>query len=662
MEAGPYSLRMIDGKGELSLLKFGWFTMLATVLLANSISAAGLKLTTDQDKYWRYEMVGITAGPGQTGTAWAAQLPEKMSASIWQGKRRVVTIGKQKSVLLRREEGDKWLGNWPIPFNPVLGKYTVKLSAWPADGTTLTASANFKIRGREPRSLLPGFSVVTYEGGKKGPNTSPGLTPEVPSSWRNLVHWADFMGADAFWHCIGQTQVWARLKPEQFPWSAFTVRLMERVGRAVNEAGMKYGAWITAFVVIGDKPEATGYTYTWGWDRKNKTLRRLRYVSLGCEKRIQDIVELLRKFEASPVVDYLGLDYMRTDVGGYEFAGDFVQDMALETPAEWGQWSADERSLWMARLIEVERDAVAREQWQWWRAHKVALVLAGIVQAVRPEKPLWVFSLGWKTGHQHGQDMLMMLDAGVGFNAPMFYSINKGDLPHMLNSWKNYLRRSPASVVIGQCVDWNLLGRTKDPGGPEEHYIRQIQTMDKLMPRAKHFGFFWHDMGRAYFGARGPYGTMEWAMAGAASFSSLKVVNGRISYNMELNAPVEIIRSRETQIQVEITNATANTLTSVAVELVSLPRLTRLDTEPRVISQLAPGSAGQSVKLRFRTDQIYARNGGRQMVAVKAVCAEDGDQNPYFKFVYLPITAELGPPVPVVTPTDIIADKHKLVP
>lgn len=632
--------------------RFGIIIIL-TLGMAQTAVAAELQLVTDKDAYWRYELVTLNASLGQTESAQATALPEQLRATIWIGDQKVVTVGKVESVPLHSIGPNQWQGFWPIPFNPKLGSYRARVSVLDAGGATMNASAAFKIQGRQPHDLPKGFSVVTYEGGKKGPGDTPSPVPGEPDSWRNLIKWADLMGADAFWHCVGQTQVWSKVKPEQYPWSTYTVRLMSKVGEAAHAAGMQYGAWITAFVIIGDKIEDSGYTFTLGYNRAQNALKQLRYVSLGCELRIQHIIELLKKFEADPNVDYLGLDYMRTDFGGYEFANEFVRDMSVPAPPEWPRWTDAERSLWMARLIEVERSPAARDQWQWWRAHKVGLILTRIQDEVKPTKPLWVFSLGWKTGHQHGQDLFMMRDAGVGFNAPMFYSIDKPDYPHMLKSWADYLGNGSASVVIGECVDWNLLGRTTNPASPAEHLERQVQAMEQLKPHATNFGFFWHDLARAFWGARGPYGTWEWVMAGATSFSRLKAECGRLSYRVKLLPPAEVIKGQAAELRVEVTN-TGSSLNAVALELVPLPRLTILESEPRILSAPWPEDNRQTARLRFRTDQAYAANGNWQMVAVKAKSGEDVPRDAWFDFVYLPVTTELGPPLPgSTTPTAV---------
>ncbi|MBN1595852.1 hypothetical protein JW933_08000 [candidate division FCPU426 bacterium] len=601
-----------------------------------------LQLETSKNKYWRYEFVKVAASWGQTPTAASSPWPEVLPASVWRGAKLIKTVGDCSGFPLHRQKSGKWEGVWPVPFNPTLGEYTVKTSVW-ADGQTISAKADFEIAGRKPYPLPSGFSVVTDEGGKYGPHKTPGLNPEDKPGWQNMIQWAKYMGADAFWQCIGQTQVWGVLKEEQYPFSQSMIRLMPKVGEAAHNQGMQYGAWITAFVVIGDKPEATGYQYTLGYSRSQNALRQLRYVSLACDQRIGHIIALLKKFEADPHVDFLGLDYMRTDFGGYEFAEEFVRDFTLSTPPQWGQWSSSERSLWFARQIEVERDPLLRSRWEWWRAHRVALVIERIKEEVKPTKPLWVFSLGWQTGHQHGQDLLMMLDAGIGFNSPMFYSVDKPDYPHLLSSWKWYLGSAPASVVIGEPVDWNLLGRTLDPSGPQEHVDRQIQAVEKLAPQAAHFGLFWHDLARAHFGARGPYGSLEWALAGATAFTRLKTSVKRYPYAVDIQKPLELVLHRRTEIKVKVQNISGNTLAAVAVVLAPLPRLIRLDEEPAVLHNLEPYHGAQTVSLGLRVDQVYDKNGGKQMVAVRVQEVDKKDADPWFDFVYLPVTKELGP-------------------
>lgn len=609
---------------------------LALVGLMASMASA-LELSTNQDSYFRYEVVTLSASLGQSETAQA--FPRVLKARVFKDQQWVTGPGDLKTVPLRRDPATgAWKGYWPIPFNPPLGTYQARLSVLTEEGTTVTAGAEFRVKGGTPAVLPAGFSVVTDEGGKRGPYATPGLSPDEPPSYKNMIRWADAMGADAFWECIGQSQVWKELRKEQFPWPAGSLSLAKKAGQAAHDAGMKYGAWITAYVVIGDNPRASGYEFTQGYDVKTGMLKTLRYVSLGCEKRFQDIAGLLKQFEAMPEVDYLGLDYMRTDFGGYEFASEFVRDMSIPVPADWERTSPEEQSRWMGRLIQVKRDPAARARWEWWRAHKVALLVRRLVEEVKPTKPLWVFSLGWETGHQHGQDVAMMMDAGIGFNAPMFYSIAKPDFPNMLSDWAAYLKQAEPSLVVGECVDWNLLGRTTSPSGPQEHFDRQVQTVKRFFPLAKHLGLFWHDVARAHFGARGPYGAWEWALAGAASFSRLKAEAGRLSYRLTLIPPEKLRLGETGEIRVEIANATSNSLNAVSVELLPLPRLEIQSPAIKTIRDLGPGQRAH-VRMHARTSQIFEKNGGWQMLAVKAHAAGDAARDPWVEFAYVPVVA-----------------------
>ncbi len=594
-----------------------------------------LTLTTGQKDYLRYQLVDFTLSldPGSSLTAEA--MPENIYVTVWKNKHKITTVGPQDKIRLNYQNNQRWSGKWPIPFNPRLGTYTARTQVW-VNGNTVNARATFAITGRKPFSLKPGFSVVTYEGGKKGPYQTPGLTDQEKPSWKNMVRWAQSMGADAFWQCLGQTQIWDNLKEEEYPWSQGTLRLMPRVAQQAHDLGLQYGGWITSFVVIGNAIEKSGYQFTLGYDRDQNAVKQLRYISLGCQKRLDHMAALMQLMNENPNVDYIGLDYMRTDFGGYEFADEFVNDMGITKPSQWSQWSPNEKALWMARLIEVTRDKTARAQWEWWRAHKVGMTIAALVKKVKPVKPIWVFSLGWYTGHQHGQDLMMMLDAGIAFNAPMFYSITRQDYPYMLSAWKHYLNRSPGSVVIGQCVDWNLLGRTTNPSGPMEHLKRQEEAIAALEKPASSFGLFWHDLNRAFFGARGPYGTMEWAMAGAASFSQLKIKTGRYPFKVAMEAPEQIILGQKNTVTVTITNPNGNTLNALAVGLVPTARLVSLDSAPVKIRTLGPGEA-QVVKLPFQVDQIYEKNGAQQMVAFK-IQQPDHPNDPYVAMRYLPVT------------------------
>ena len=75
--------------------------------------------------------------------------------------------------------------------------------------------------------------------------------------------------------------------------------------------------------------------------------------------------------------------------------------------------SKDERIVWLARKKIMRRDRGFIDAWQWWRAHRVAGIVRRIKAEIGDQKKLWAFTLTWDRGWHHGQDAVMMNDAGV---------------------------------------------------------------------------------------------------------------------------------------------------------------------------------------------------------------------------------------------------------
>jgi hypothetical protein len=251
-------------------------------LVGVCMSAFALNVGTGKGEYWRYEVVDIVASAGQSENASA--LPRQLWATVWKGKQQIIAAGNLKSVPLARQADHTWCGYWPIPLNPDLGDYRLEIHRLQPDGSTVTATGMFQVKARKPYQLPKGFAVVTDEGGRKGPYATAGFTPQEPKAARNMIRWAQYMGADAFWECIGQTQVWTKLKNKELPWFNGYKTLFHQVGSICHELGLKYGCWITSFVILGDGYQETGYEFTQGYDKKAGSLRTTRFVSLRCEK------------------------------------------------------------------------------------------------------------------------------------------------------------------------------------------------------------------------------------------------------------------------------------------------------------------------------------------------------------------------------------------
>jgi hypothetical protein len=105
----------------------------------------------------------------------------------------------------------------------------------------------------------------------------------------------------------------------------------------------------------------------------------------------------------------------------------------------------------------------------------------------------------------------------------------------------------------------------------------------------------------------------------------------------------------ELPVRVEVTNTSGDTLTAVAAELVALPRLQT--GEGKALGAIPAGEA-RGVTLHCRTSEIFAKNGGYQMIAVKVTCAQTDPRDASITFKYLPVKteAEINSPTATATP------------
>jgi hypothetical protein len=601
---------------------------------------AGWTLTSAKPAYWRYEMVELQAQP--VGLGLAARQQPLLEVRFFKDGRPVSGMPGREACLLKFDPNTRsWRGRWPIPWNPVLGAYEARLAdpapegegvehaSFGGPGLTRTvrvregswlAACPFTLRGLKPKALPPGFSVVTLEPGAHrysfpGPDGG-------PKDQANAFAWARFMEADAFWHCGLQTQVWPGEPASELPWSSEHVAAVERFAAEAQAQGVPYGAYLLTFLVGGDF-KRTDYEFTLSYDRATGRLAPIRFVSMGDARRQRDLVAALKRLAATPGVSYIGLDYVRANTGGLEFTDEFLADLGIDLPAGLSQASVEERRLWLGRSLAQEQDKRLQHLWDWWRAHKVSLVLKGILDQVKPAQPVWVFSLGWKQGHQHGQDPRMLIDAGVSFNAPMFYEADQEQYPVMLADWQRYLGRTGGSLVFGQVVDQPLLHARPGFNGPEEHYQRQLDTLAQLGPYTEHLGFFWHDLNRAVAGGRSGEGLREWAIAGAASFSRLREAAGTVPLSLSLGLGAGLSPTAAVQGTLSVRNLTAARLERVRVDGVWTPGLGVLAPRSWWLRDLAPGESRDLTFTATLTDRYvraryHAGPGQERMVAFKA--------------------------------------------
>jgi hypothetical protein len=605
--------------------------IILSFIFISSVSADGITIKTGKPSYLRYELVDITCE--YTGSALPAGAV--CTAKIFHDNSLVTTVGSVDEIYFKYNASEKkWTGKWPIPWNPDLGRYKAVVIL-KSGAQKYAANVNFEVTGRVPLKLPKGFCVMDIEPGDSIITRVPGVGGKSVKIWENYVLWAKFMGADALWHCVAQSQIWNTFKPNDFPWDKISLNQVSELGEDLHKNGMKYGTWITSFVVLGNRKDLSPYKQTIAYDPHTGALKSLIYVSLLDKKRHEDMIALLKSFQDNPAVDYIGLDYMRTDFGGLEYTDAFVDDMPLsDVPDNWNKMTQEERMMWMGKKIEIEKPKNFLEMWDWWRAHKAATVIVELKAGAGITKPLWVFSLTWREGKEHGQDPLMFIDAGVDINSGMFYSVDHNTYPDLLKSWRDYLEKNQTNLCAGQCVDWKLLGKTFRPAGPDEHYIRQQMLVDSLLPVNPNLGLFWHDLTRAFKGSKGPYSSLEWALAGAASFSYLRAKEGVFPFEAKWELPDKVKRDEVFTIAINIKNTGKKNM-DFYLKLLKVSNLEMFGDITHEFT-LAPGEVKT---LTFQVKAMEANYKKDYMQMISYMLQYDGlsTQQRYFDFKYIEV-------------------------
>ncbi len=425
-------------------------------------------------------------------------------AVVTRGGEILTTIAGIREMTLTRAGPGVWTARWPVPWNAPAGAYFPALVGR-EDLQERLRVAPFQIGRRTPIPLPKGgFVVATLE------SVAPLATMRVAApdgtekDWRGLLDWAKELGADAFLVLGGQSP---GLQDGQV-WVDTNLRLLPEVAKACHERGLKFGTYAMFSLTMSKTVKIPGYEY--GLEIKNSKPVVTRAVSIREPRRLDDVAALLKPFVDDPNVDFVGVDYIRNALGGYELTDDFVADMpGVKVPPEWPKLSRDERMTWLARKKIMRKDADFIDAWQWWRARRVALVVQELKRRLGDAKPLWAFTLTWDKGWHHGQDVAMMNDAGVDYDALMFYEADKPQYEAMLKDWHAYVRRGDAQLIPGDIFDWGL--HQKDPAGPAEFGRRMRRAVDEVYGDGPARAVFFHDLARLLWGRLGPWGTRGWA-------------------------------------------------------------------------------------------------------------------------------------------------------
>ena len=414
----------------------------------------------------------------------------------------VTTVAGIREMATTKVAPGRWTARWPVPWNAPPGTYTPALVGR-SDLALRVRVVPFKIGRRVPKAMPKGFVVSTLESVMpltsmkvKGPDGK-------ETDWRGLLDWAKYQGADAFWMLGGQSP---GLGKDEI-WMQTNLKMIPKVAEECHKRGLQFGVYAMFSLTMSKTEKLPGYEY--GLEIKDARPVVTRVISLRDRKRLDDVAAFLAPYAADPNVDWVGLDYIRNALGGYELVDEFVAEMpGITVPPEWRKLSRDERMTWLARKKIMRRDENFVDAWQWWRAHRVALIVKEI-KARLNGKPMWAFTLTWDKGHHHGQDPVMMNDAGIDIDALMFYEADRPQYAAMVQAWHDYAKRGDVQLLPGDIYDWGL--HQKDPAGPGEMARRMKLSITQVYGDGPARGIFYHDVARLLWGRLGTWGTRGWA-------------------------------------------------------------------------------------------------------------------------------------------------------
>ena len=568
-------------------------------------------------------------------------------ALVYRGISPVPTIGRKWFVELKYDERNgRWQGKWPVPWNAPEGEYRVKIWLSPELKKKMRLrECKFLITRRRPRELTPGLCVMTME------NMRPLKTMKVRGpdgevgGWRKLFDWVDFSGANTFWYMTGQTSAYENRVPDDFPWNVENLDFIDDLAKEAESRDIDFGYWVQCYITIGPRKHRANYEY--GWDYRNDLGKSIvtRGISIKDKKRIEDIIRFIKKLNSIKEVDYVGFDYLRTAGSGLELVDEFVREMEVEVPESWDKFSERERMDWLGKIVERtrERDIPLIDQWNWWRAREIALILKRIKEETALSKPLWVFNLSWEKGWQHGQDVVMMNDAGADILAVMLYESDVEQLDSLIEDWKDYVNREDANLIVGDDYDWPLHQYTLNPAGPEDFYRRTLRAMENVYGDGPVSGLFTHDLARALWGRRGPYPSQEWILAGASCFSRLREKWKIVPIRTDIEIPEKVPFDTQFSANVLVKNSGLLEMKRIKVSILPQKGIKIASQNMKEIESLAPGET-ERVQFKLKIDEFDHERAFRHMIASRTEW-ESGNF-PNYAFRYLSLIEE-----PLLSPT-----------
>jgi len=615
------------------------------IFIAHRLSLPDIYLGTEKSIHLHYDFVDIDARIRNR------RLKEEFKkrifpALVYRGTSPVPTIGKRWYVKLKYNgREDSWQGKWPVPWNASEGEYRVKIWLSPKLKRKVhLQECKFFISHRKPAKLAPGLCVMTMENMRplktmrlKGPDGETG-------NWHKLLDWVEFSGANTFWYMAGQTSAYQQRLSEDFPWNGENLDLIDDLAKEAGKRNIDFGYWVQCYLTFGPPKYRANYEYGWDYKHDLGGCILTRGISIRDKKRMEDIVKFIKRLNTIEEIDYVGLDYVRATGGGLELVDEFVKEMEVEVPERWEEFSLRERMDWLGSIAErtKERDIPLIDEWNWWRARQVAIILKRIKEEVGVNKPLWLFNLGWERGWQHGQDVVMMNDAGADIIAVMLYESDLEQLDRFVEDWHNYVKKEDANLIVGDDYDWPLHQYTLNPAGPEDFYRRTSKAMENIYGDGPVSGIFTHDLARALWGRRGPYPQQEWIVAGASCFTLLRERWKIIPIHTEIEIPERVSFDTEFTANVVVKNCGLFEVKKIGVSIIPQAGVKAVSQVFREIESLASGET-ERVEFNLKIDELHPERGFRHMVASRTEWKSGAFPSYAFKYLSLFREALLSP-------------------
>jgi len=588
-------------------------------------------LKTDKKIYFHYDFVFISVTPARR-TVREKLKGTTLYALVHRDNNPVITIGRRPSFPLAYNKKTKsWECKWPVPWNAPDGQYHVSLNIQLVKNFNIS-ECSFSIARRKPEEIPNGMCIVTMENMNplatmrmKGPGGESG-------DWKKLLEWVSFSGANTFWYIAGQTSAYLKPMKKDFPWNEDNLGMIGKMAEKCRERKLKFGVWIAIYLTFGPREFAAEYAYAWDYDIEKGGLFQSRGISIADQKRITDVVNLLKKLNNIDGIDYIGLDYIRNVKGGLELVDEFTEEMGIELPAEYKS-SMENRMKWLGRTVyrRKKEDMAIIDMWNWYRARKAAHILKRIKEESLITKPLWAFTLSWEKGWQHGQDVVMMNDAGMDFSAVMMYECDREQFNNLIKDWHSYVNKDDVQLVVGNQFDWILHQRTLDPAGPEEYHDRLITSMDRIYSNGKTSGIFIHDMSRILWGRKGPYPSMEWLVSGGAAFTRQKQIWDMLPVKAEITSEESISSGKTFTAKVVLKRVNKKKVQNIKVSILEMEGIKILSPAEKILETM---TAEENVEFLLQAVSPPEARGKRCMLAARVVWeGESSDSEFIFKYI-----------------------------